>query len=175
MTWEKKHDTTNQAEDLKTEGWFRAACACAFELTLRCEAGVVADVPEFPQPFLWGPLESFMSKRVPSVESLLWRCRGEQNWSNQNGYKAVALCVCITGDLHTVFVRVTEREQSCIIFHSIMFKKKQLSNHFYFRKHADTFRIFLTCLCLTMKTLQDNCSQRHRIDLCLPGNGYSVD
>lgn len=89
-----------------------------------------------------------MSKRVPSAESLLWRCRGEQNGSNQNGYKAAALCVCITGDLLTVFVRVTnEREQSCLIFHSIMFKK-QFSNHLYFRKHADTFRIFLTCLCL---------------------------
>lgn len=41
------------------------------------------------------------------MESLLWRCRGEQDWNNQNGYKAAALCVCITGDLHTVFVRVT--------------------------------------------------------------------
>lgn len=93
--------------------------ARAFEQALRCEAGVAADVPEFPEPVLRGPLESFMSKRVPSVESLLWRCRGEQN---QNGYRAAALCLCITGDLHTGFVRVIyelQRENNYVSFYKV--------------------------------------------------------
>lgn len=98
------HDKTDQAARLV--GWSRAARGvCALEQTLRCEAGDAADVPEFPQPVLWGPLESFVSKRVPSAQALLLRCRGEQNQSDQNGYEPAARCVCVTGALHSLLWR----------------------------------------------------------------------
>lgn len=101
---EKKNAWHNKSS-WRLEDWrLIQSCVC---VCLRADSQVwgrcCGRCPRVPTAGPVGSLESFMSKRVPSVKSLLWRGRGEQNWSNQNGYKAAALCVCITGNLHTVF------------------------------------------------------------------------
>lgn len=55
--------------------WFRAV---RIEW-VRCVAGVLADVPEFPAGPV-GPLESFISKWVPSAGLLWWRWRWTEIW-----------------------------------------------------------------------------------------------
>lgn len=68
-----------------------------------CEAGVAADVPEFPQRSC-GALWSHLCLNESHLQSLY--CGGAEvnrtSKRDHNGCKAAALCVCVTGDLHMV-------------------------------------------------------------------------